>query len=517
MNDLGVMEYLLEKPQIRVNDVNGDDVTALMEASKEGQKELVRLLLKHKDIDVNKVNWETSWTALFYACEKKLSVSCGIGRKFHQATNCSGCPFDEHGNYKGQRLCGGECFWHEDACLSKHLKVIELLLRCPKVDTEMFDDNGEKALIMSNNSNYEELLKSRPRLIESGHTCCSEEMKRGLQIAAKDDDEEYANALLKCTGMDVNNGYASGFTPLYIASRENNLKIVAVLLKDPDIDVNKIVGGESALLVSAEKGYIEIVKLLLSHGDIDTNINKRGNQGNALFLAATKGHTEIAKELLLQPQIEVNGAFGPREMTPLISASRKGNLEVVKLLMQCPKTDINATDALGETAFQACTNKTKEMLEINEQLTATNYTCCLDASRMLMQFAKVGNQRAVRGLAQCPNGDINMDDNKGRTPLYHATLRGHIGVVLELLALPTIEVNKGRHLDGVTPFSIASKKGHFEILRMYVLHGKIDVKQGWLNDSWSPEVKVSSCDAESDGYTSNFNGGSSMIGNYKNL
>ena len=145
---------------------------------------------------------------------------------------------------------------------------------------------------------------------------------------------------------------------------------------------------------------------------------------------------------------------------------------------------------------------------------AANYTCCIDASRLLMQMAQVGDQRAVRGLAQCPNGDINMDDNKGRTPLYHATLRGNIGVVHELLTLTTIEVNKGRHLDGVTPFSIASKKGHFEILRMYVLHGKIDVKQGWLNDSWSTEVKVSFCDAESDGYTSKFNGDSSMIGNY---
>ena len=281
------MELLLQRPEVRVNDVNKQDVTALMEAAKGRQKEIVRLLLKDKNIFVNKVNWETTWTALFYATEEKEKVHCGFN---NYAAKCSDCPFHQNG-YSYEWRCYGECFWiNNSTCLSNDLEVIELMLKCPKIDTDLLDDNFKTALTITNNNNYKELFKTRARLIESGHTCCSEEMKRGLQIAAKADDEEYANALLKCTGMDVNNGYASGFTPLYIASRENNLKIVAVLLKDPDIDVNKIVGGESALLVSAEKGYIEIVKLLLSHGDIDTNINKRGNQGNALFLAATKGH-----------------------------------------------------------------------------------------------------------------------------------------------------------------------------------------------------------------------------------
>ena len=466
MNIIIVVRLLLDKQNIRVNDVNKNDDTALMEASKGKQKEIVRLLLKHKKIDVNKYNWKSTRTALFYACSVRNN--------------------DE---------------------------VIRLFLRCPKTDITFLDENLKTALQIAKDDLHS-LFHNRSNLIESGHTCCSEEMKRGLQIAAKDDNEEYTMALLRCSGMDVNNGYSSGYAPLYIASRENNSKVVAVLLKDPDINVNKIVGGESALLVSAEKGYIEIVKLLLNHRDINTNINKRGNQGNALFLAATKGHTEIARTLLLQPQIEVNGAFGPREMTPLISAIRKGNFEVVKLLMQCPKTDINATDALGETAFETCTNETKKMLEMNEQLMATNYTCCLDARRMLMLVAKVGNQRAVRGLAQCPNGDINLDDNKGRTPLYHATLRGHIGVVHELLTIATIKVNKGRHLDGVTPFSIASKKGHFEILRMYVIHGEIDVNQGWLKDSWATPVSVFS-ETKNDGHGSKLNGDSSMIGNVK--
>ena len=37
MNDLEVVEQLLQRPEIRINDVNMDDVTALMEAAKQKQ------------------------------------------------------------------------------------------------------------------------------------------------------------------------------------------------------------------------------------------------------------------------------------------------------------------------------------------------------------------------------------------------------------------------------------------------------------------------------------------------
>ena len=50
MNYIGVVELLLQRPEVRVNDVNKQDVTALMEAAKGRQKEIVRLLLKDKNI-----------------------------------------------------------------------------------------------------------------------------------------------------------------------------------------------------------------------------------------------------------------------------------------------------------------------------------------------------------------------------------------------------------------------------------------------------------------------------------
>ena len=72
------------------------------------------------------------------------------------------------------------------------------------------------------------------------------------------------------------------------------------------------------------------------------------------------------------------------------------------------------------------------------------------------------NHRAMRGLAQCPEADLMTVDRRGRTPLYIASLKGHVEVVRVLLdKLLNIDVDEGRDRDGATPFSIASEKGHF--------------------------------------------------------
>ena len=51
-------------------DVNGQDehhATALMMAAKYGRTKVVRELVNHPDIEINKVAWEGGWTALMFA------------------------------------------------------------------------------------------------------------------------------------------------------------------------------------------------------------------------------------------------------------------------------------------------------------------------------------------------------------------------------------------------------------------------------------------------------------------
>ena len=255
---------------------------------------------------------------------------------------------------------------------------------------------------------------------------------------------------MACNGRDLNKGYDSGRTPLYIASREGYFKIVQHLLKIDEIDVNQNVTGETALIMAADRGYTNIVSLLLEIPTIDTNINKRGSEGSALFFASANGHSMIVKELLIQPQIEVNGAYGPQRRTPLIAASSEGFSTVVELLLRCPKTNITLEDLFGHTAFNVSGNTIKEAITNRTELLKGNHTCCLNANMVLMRIAKVGDYKGIRGLAKCPNHiiDINIQDLKGRTGLYMASWMGYLDAVNEFLFLQDIDVNKGKTSTG---------------------------------------------------------------------
>ena len=432
--NFNVIKLLLSHPNLDPNQVNNNYMTGLMEASHNGHFEVVELLLRHPAIDVNKVNLHRK-SALFFACE-----------------------------------------WGR-------LEVVRLLLRCPTTKTDLHDEDEKIAAMYA--SNYTEIIQSfddRPTLIGSGHTCCSEDMKRGLQISAKNGHLAMTRALMKCNGMDLNNGYGSDRPPLYIASRENNFDIVETLLLDSKIDINRIVNGETALLAATEEGHAEAVRILLLHPDIDTNIGKRGNAGSALFIASEIGHSGIVQDLLLQPQIDVNNRYGIESMTALAMASMKGYLNVVKLLLRCPKTQFNINE------MDIFEGQDDSGLSYRNTLLKSKHTCCLNKNAGLLKAAISGDHRAIKGLGQCPNADINTVDAKGRTPLYLTSLFGHAKATEELLKQENIDFNKGRRIDGLTPFSIASLKVHVQIMRILIQHSyknDLDIDNGWLRDVWT--------------------------------
>ena len=111
-------------------------------------------------------------------------------------------------------------------------------------------------------------------------------------------------------------------------------------------------------------------------------------------------------------------------------------------------------------------------------------SCCLNENEGLMEAAKTDDFRAIRGLAQCPDADVNYD-GAGKTPLYIASLMGHTKAVDAFLQEQKTIPNKGRAKDDKSPFSIASEKGYSDIMAAFIKHDNMDVNKGWDYDRWS--------------------------------
>ena len=191
-----------------------------------------------------------------------------------------------------------------------------------------------------------------------------------VRSAAEGDQK--ALGLFFAAGFDVNTPNTAGYTGLMVAAERGRPDIVKLLL-DHKADPN-IAGrdGSTALMLASENNQPEIVKLLIGHG-ADPNrqdnngwaaVLKAAYQGNAKCIEILASHSklELDRALLVATLMERkdavkvlldNGAevdFRASDgRTPLILAAGKGNKDIVELLLQAG-ADASLTDQSGQTA-----------------------------------------------------------------------------------------------------------------------------------------------------------------------
>ena len=442
-----MMKLLLRHPKINVNKSLRNRTTPLMVASINANRHILRLLLSHVDIDVNFATYEGK-TALFYA-------------------------------------------FSDNSYTSFQKEIVEILLQCPSVDIHLRDEEDKTAMDHAFARNRDDIIKafkSQYMLKKIEHTCCSNQINAGLLRAAAADDLAWVKTFIVCPQLDINLGDKYGFTPLYLASREGHSQIVQAILEIPSVDVNIEVNYKTSLMIAAENDHANIVALLLSNQQVDVNKKNTGDGGSALIFASESGNLQVVKLLLLTHQIDSNTENFYGE-SALKKAAIKGHLRVVKLLLRCPKTQVSNQDATevvgGEDEDIVVHKEMIDAFELRNALLQLCKTCCINTNENLIKAAIVGDVSAVRGLQECPDADINTVNWHGRSPLHLASCNGHGDVVEVLLNNPKINVNQGVIHRGDTAFSIASERGHFNIMRQLILHSRVDYAIGWCGHEWA--------------------------------
>ena len=190
-----------------------------------------------------------------------------------------------------------------------------------------------------------------------------------LILATTKGDEKMVKSVLQAEA-DVNNfgkfsKFGNKFTALMIAARHGYLNITKVLL-EAGADVNMIcakgtsffkyrqddvelVGevGDTALIIAARNGHMNIIKVLVEAGaDVNKICSKAPSfskftrdlelegksDDTALIIAARKGHVKII-EVLIEAGANVNTIYNSSE-TALISLALNGNTQGVRLLLR---------------------------------------------------------------------------------------------------------------------------------------------------------------------------------------
>jgi len=202
------------------------------------------------------------------------------------------------------------------AAMAGHIAIMRYLAEYGNANVDAKDDGGDTALTWAATEGRLEVVQYllRPR----GEKC-----RRGSErIDANDENLSRGN-------HQVSDGKAT----------------------DVDISGNverKDLHGKTLLIMSAEKGHVEVVKHLIENGK--ANIDAKTNKGDtALTWAFFNGHLEVGT-YLIESKANVE-ARNPSGKTALMLAARKGYMDCVSYLVENAQANVQMTCDKGKTAL----------------------------------------------------------------------------------------------------------------------------------------------------------------------
>ena len=427
---------------------------SLIEATKAGNTEAVKFLVKQLHVDINTRSNEEPTASLKEEADK-----------WHE---------DENGNIYFKHDAGSTALMI--ACCNNDTDIVKLLLE-NDADSNIQSNLGFTALIYASCIGGIDCVRM---LLDHNADVNLKKYSSGssaLFFASNTGNVKLVKILLKQKDINSNIQRNDGTTPLLIASQNGHLEIVERLLKENSNSNIPHVTGVTPLYIASQNGHLEIVKRLLKENAIPNTPCDDG--ATPLYIASQNGHLEIVERLLMEdanPNISLKTC-----VTPLHIASQNDHLEIVDRLLKEKVNPNTPCDDGATPLFIASQNGHLKIVERLLKEKVNPNTPCDDGATPLFIASQNGHLKIVdRLLKEKVNPNTPCDD--GATPLFIASQNGHLEIV-DRLFKENVNPNTS-YDDGATPLFIASQNGHLKIVERLIKE-KVDASTP-RNDGATP-------------------------------
>ena len=433
-------------------------------AAEEGHLKICRALLQNYNFDIHTKD-DYGWTVLHRA-------ALGGDLELLQYL------IENGSDIFSKTKCGRSCL--HIAAAKGHLKICRALLRNYKFDIHARDDYGCTVLHQAGLSGDLELFQL---LIGNGSDIYSK-TKDGqscLQKAVEKGHLKLCRAILENYNFDINARDDYGWTELNYAAFSGDLEFLQYLIEIGSDIFSKTKSGKSCLHIAAERGHLEMCRVLLQNYNFD--INARDDYGwTELHCAAFSGELE-----LLQYLIE-NGSdiFSKTKVgkSCLHIAAENRYFKICRVLLENHHFDIHARDDYGWNvlhcaAFSGDLELLQYLIENGSEIFSKTKVgrSCLDIT------AEKGHLQICKALLQNFNFDIHGRDDNGWTSLHYAALSGDLELLQYLIENGSDIFSKTKA--GCNCLHVAAQNGHLKICRELLQNHNVDIHSrdddGWTS------------------------------------